>query len=56
MISEQFSQTLIDWQKVHGRHHLPWQYAHPYARWISEIMLQQTQVSTVIEYYDPVAL
>ena len=52
MISEQFSQTLIDWQKVHGRHHLPWQYAHPYARWISEIMLQQTQVATVIEYYD----
>lgn len=31
---------------------MPWQCAHPYARWISEIMLQQTQVSTVIEYYD----
>lgn len=43
---------LICWQKLHGRHHLPWQGTHdPYAIWLSEIMLQQTQVSTVTPYY-----
>ena len=43
---------LICWQKLHGRHHLPWQDTRdPYAIWLSEIMLQQTQVSTVIPYY-----
>ena len=47
-----FSEILIDWQKTNGRHHLPWQIPDPYARWISEIMLQQTQVNTVIEYYE----
>lgn len=52
MHPKQFSRTLISWQRDHGRHHLPWQVAEPYARWISEIMLQQTQVATVIEYYD----
>lgn len=52
MQPKQFSQTLINWQKEHGRHHLPWQVAEPYARWVSEIMLQQTQVATVIEYYE----
>ena len=52
MHPKQFSLTLITWQRNHGRHHLPWQVAEPYARWISEIMLQQTQVATVIEYYD----
>ena len=46
------AQQLIDWHKVSGRHHLPWQRnADPYAIWLSEIMLQQTQVSTVIPYY-----
>ncbi|MBP6058266.1 MAG: A/G-specific adenine glycosylase [Nitrosomonas sp.] len=43
---------LIHWHKQHGRHHLPWQRNRdPYAIWLSEIMLQQTQVNTVIPYY-----
>ena len=43
---------LIPWQKKSGRHHLPWQdNADPYVVWLSEIMLQQTQVNTVIPYY-----
>ena len=46
------SKQLIFWHKLHGRHKLPWQQTkNPYAIWISEIMLQQTQVSTVINYY-----
>ena len=46
------SKQLISWHKLHGRHKLPWQQTkNPYAIWISEIMLQQTQVSTVINYY-----
>lgn len=44
---------LIAWQQVHGRHDLPWQRSRdPYRVWLSEIMLQQTQVSTVLAYYD----
>ena len=47
-----FASRLIVWQKVHGRHDLPWQNTtDPYAIWVSEIMLQQTQVSAVIGYY-----
>lgn len=47
-----FSSQLIAWQKQHGRHDLPWQNTtDPYAIWVSEIMLQQTQVSAVIGYY-----
>lgn len=47
-----FATQLIQWQKKHGRHQLPWQGTHdPYAIWLSEIMLQQTQVNTVIPYY-----
>ena len=47
-----FATVLIEWQKVHGRHDLPWQQStDPYRVWLSEIMLQQTQVSTVIPYY-----
>lgn len=43
---------LTAWQKTHGRHDLPWQGTRdPYAVWLSEIMLQQTQVITVIPYY-----
>lgn len=43
---------LIAWQKSHGRHDLPWQNTRdPYRIWVSEIMLQQTQVATVIPYY-----
>jgi A/G-specific adenine glycosylase len=48
-----FSQRIIDWQRAYGRHDLPWQRNHdPYAIWVSEIMLQQTQVATVISYYE----
>ena len=49
---ETFAGRLVDWQKIHGRHDLPWQNTHdPYAIWVSEIMLQQTQVTAVIGYY-----
>ena len=46
-----FSTALINWQREHGRHGLPWQSADAYRVWLSEIMLQQTQVATVIPYY-----
>ncbi len=46
-----FAARLIAWQRVHGRHDLPWQGADAYRVWLSEIMLQQTQVATVIPYY-----
>lgn len=47
-----FAYRLIAWQRQHGRHHLPWQQNRdPYRIWLSEIMLQQTQVSAVIPYY-----
>lgn len=47
-----FSKRLIVWQQQHGRHTLPWQNTRdPYAIWVSEIMLQQTQVAAVIPYY-----
>ena len=47
-----FSTALIGWQKKHGRHELPWQQTtDPYRIWLSEIMLQQTQVQTVVPYY-----
>jgi A/G-specific adenine glycosylase len=46
-----FSSRLIAWQRTHGRHDLPWQGADAYQVWLSEIMLQQTQVSTVIPYF-----
>ncbi|PTR14445.1 A/G-specific DNA-adenine glycosylase [Nitrosospira sp. Nsp2] len=49
---DSFDLKLIRWQEKHGRHNLPWQNTRdPYAIWLSEIMLQQTQVSTVIPYY-----
>ena len=47
----QFAEKLINWQRQHGRHNLPWQTSDPYRVWLSEIMLQQTQVATVLEYY-----
>jgi len=44
---------LIRWQVRHGRHDLPWQRTRdPYRIWLSEVMLQQTQVATVIPYYE----
>ena len=47
-----FADKIIAWQKLHGRHDLPWQnITDPYAIWVSEIMLQQTQVAAVIGYY-----
>jgi len=46
------SGAVLDWYRRHGRHDLPWQQdTTPYRVWVSEIMLQQTQVSTVIGYY-----
>ncbi len=50
--AEDFATRLLAWQKRHGRHDLPWQNTtDPYRVWLSEIMLQQTQVATVIPYY-----
>ena len=46
-----FASALIQWQKAFGRHNLPWQVKDPYRRWISEIMLQQTQVGVVTDYF-----
>jgi A/G-specific adenine glycosylase len=47
-----FSRAVIDWQRSHGRHALPWQNTRDaYRIWLSEIMLQQTQVSAVLGYY-----
>jgi A/G-specific adenine glycosylase len=48
-----FAKRIVAWQRVHGRNDLPWQRNRdPYRIWVSEIMLQQTQVSTVIPYYE----
>jgi len=50
---DSFAEALLDWFDVHGRSDLPWkQAATPYRVWVSEIMLQQTQVSTVIPYFE----
>ncbi|WP_374339296.1 A/G-specific adenine glycosylase [Methyloversatilis sp.] len=49
--TEPFATTLVTWQRVHGRHDLPWQTGEAYGVWVSEIMLQQTQVQTVVAYY-----
>ncbi|MBS97934.1 MAG: A/G-specific adenine glycosylase [Oceanospirillaceae bacterium] len=49
---EQFQQAVLDWFDRHGRKDLPWQAdKSAYSTWLSEIMLQQTQVATVIPYY-----
>ena len=43
---------VVQWQATHGRNSLPWQNTRdPYRVWLSEVMLQQTQVSTVLDYY-----
>jgi len=48
-----FARRLVAWQARHGRHDLPWQRERtPYRVWLSEIMLQQTQVTTVIPYFE----
>lgn len=51
-MSQDFAARLTAWQKQHGRHGLPWQGADAYRVWLSEIMLQQTQVVTVIPYFE----
>lgn len=49
---DSFARALIRWQAAHGRHDLPWQATQdPYHVWLSEIMLQQTQVVTVRDYF-----
>ena len=46
------SDQLIKWHKISGRHNLPWQNTkNPYFVWLSEVMLQQTQVNTVLPYF-----
>jgi A/G-specific adenine glycosylase len=48
-----FAARVLRWQKTHGRRGLPWQSGRdPYRVWLSEIMLQQTQVATVVTYYE----
>ena len=50
---ELLAPALVAWQRLHGRHDLPWQSDRSaYRVWVSEIMLQQTQVSTVIGYFE----
>jgi A/G-specific adenine glycosylase len=49
---QNLAEKVVAWQKTSGRHHLPWQNTQdPYRVWLSEIMLQQTQVATVLGYY-----
>ena len=50
-LETQFGSRLVAWQRLYGRHGLPWQVSDAYRVWLSEIMLQQTQVSTVLGYY-----
>lgn len=48
-----FGRTVVAWQRRHGRNTLPWQNTRdPYRVWLSEVMLQQTQVNTVLGYYE----
>ena len=52
MTRASFAARVVRWQREHGRHGLPWQGTRdPYLVWISEVMLQQTQVGTVLDYY-----
>lgn len=51
--AQPFAELIADWQEQHGRHDLPWQLERTaYRVWLSEIMLQQTQVATVIPYFE----
>lgn len=48
-----FAARVVTWQRAHGRHDLPWQNTRDaYRIWLSEVMLQQTQVATVVPYYE----
>ena len=51
-MSTKFSDSILRWYEKNGRKRLPWKVKDPYKIWISEIMLQQTQVATVIPYYN----
>lgn len=52
-MAKSFSQRVLNWFDDYGRKNLPWQLnATPYSVWVSEIMLQQTQVATVIPYFE----
>ncbi|MDM0039972.1 A/G-specific adenine glycosylase [Variovorax sp. J22G21] len=52
-VADGFSERVVHWQRSHGRSELPWQNTRdPYRVWLSEVMLQQTQVSTVLGYFD----
>lgn len=52
-MSQSFADQLLTWFDDHGRHNLPWQNnRNAYRVWVSEIMLQQTQVATVIPYFE----
>ncbi|WP_301003655.1 A/G-specific adenine glycosylase [Arsukibacterium sp.] len=52
-IANWFSEQLLSWYQLHGRKSLPWQInKSPYKTWLSEVMLQQTQVATVIPYFE----
>ncbi len=52
-VSDGIASRLLPWFDRHGRHDLPWQHPRtPYRVWISEVMLQQTQVATVIPYFE----
>lgn len=52
-VSPGLAERLVAWQHQDGRHHLPWQRVRdPYRVWLSEIMLQQTQVTTVLGYFE----
>jgi A/G-specific adenine glycosylase len=52
-VSPDLADRLVAWQRQEGRHHLPWQAVRdPYRVWLSEIMLQQTQVTTVLGYFE----
>jgi A/G-specific adenine glycosylase len=53
MSGHEFARRLLAWHVLHGRHDLPWQTDRsPYRIWISEVMLQQTQVGTVLPYFE----
>jgi A/G-specific adenine glycosylase len=52
-LRDSFATRVIAWQAAHGRHDMPWQRTRdPYRVWLSEVMLQQTQVATVLPYYE----
>ena len=52
IVAAGFARRIVSWQREHGRHDLPWQGRDPYRVWLSEVMLQQTQVATVLGYFE----